>query len=69
VERRRVQLEEAGVDVSAHELAKEIEERDRLDETRAVSPLRKAPDALTIDSSSLRIEDVVDRICGAAAAV
>jgi CMP/dCMP kinase len=62
VERRRAQLEEAGVDVSAHELAKEIEERDRLDESRAVSPLRKAPDAMVIDSSSLTIDDVVDRI-------
>jgi len=62
-----VQLEEAGVDVSAHELAKEIEERDRLDETRAVSPLRKAQGALTIDSSGLSIDDVVDQICGAAA--
>ncbi len=66
VERRRAQLVEAGVDVSAHELAKEIEERDRLDESRAVSPLRKADDAVVIDSSSLRIEDVVDRICAAA---
>lgn len=67
VERRRVQLEEAGVDVSAHELAKEIEERDRLDETRAVSPLRKAPDAIVIDSSNLSIDQVVDRICKEAA--
>lgn len=67
VARRRAQLEEAGVDVSTHELTKEIEERDRLDENRAVSPLRKAPDAVVIDSSSLSIDAVVDRVCGAAA--
>jgi cytidylate kinase len=63
VERRRAQLEEAGVDVSWHELAKEIEERDRLDETRASSPLRKAPDAMIIDSSGLSVDDVVQRVC------
>ncbi|HLI95455.1 MAG TPA: (d)CMP kinase [Candidatus Baltobacteraceae bacterium] len=62
VQRRRAQLEEAGVDVSAHELAKEIEERDRLDETRASSPLRKAADAIVIDSSTLSVDDVVQRI-------
>jgi cytidylate kinase len=61
--RRRAQLEEAGVDVSVHELTKEIEERDRLDENRKTSPLRKAPDAHVIDSSDLSVEDVVDRIC------
>lgn len=63
VERRRAQLEEAGVDVSAHELAKEIEERDRLDENRATSPLRKADDAIVIDSSDLSVDEVVDAIC------
>lgn len=63
VARRRAQLEQAGVDISAHELAKEIEERDRLDESRAVSPLRKAADAIVIDSSPLSVDDVVEQIC------
>jgi cytidylate kinase len=67
VERRRAQLEEAGVDISAHELAKEIEERDRLDESRVVSPLRKAEDATVIDSSDLTADDVVNEICAIAA--
>ena len=62
VKRRGAQLAAAGVDVNAHELAREIEERDRLDETRAVSPLRKAADAHTIDSSSLGVDEVVDRV-------
>jgi cytidylate kinase len=64
VRRRRAQLEMAGVDVSAHELTQEIEERDRLDETRKNSPLRQAPDAHVIDSSTLTAEQVVDEICG-----
>jgi cytidylate kinase len=63
VARRRAQLEAAGVDVGIHELTDEIEERDRLDESRKISPLREAPDAHVIDSSDLGIDEVVDRIC------
>lgn len=63
VKRRRTQLERAGVDVSAHELTQEIEERDRLDETRKISPLRKAAGAHTIDSSDLTADQVTDEIC------
>ncbi len=63
VARRRAQLEASGVDVSAHELTQEIEERDRLDETRKISPLRKAADAHVIDSSQLTAEQVVVAIC------
>jgi cytidylate kinase len=62
-ERRRMQLERAGVDVDAHRLAEEIEERDRIDQTRAVSPLAPASDAHTIDSSDIDAERVVDEIC------
>jgi cytidylate kinase len=69
VQRRRAQLEEAGVDISAHELTKEIEERDRLDENRAVSPLRKADDAIVIDSSELSVDQVVEQICERASAM
>jgi len=64
VERRRAQLAAAGVDVSAHRLTEEIEERDRLDRTRPVSPLLPAPDAHVVDSSSTTVEETVERICG-----
>lgn len=63
VERRRAQLEAAGVDVDAHKLAEEIEERDRLDENRAVSPLEPAPDAHMLDSSHMTAEQVTAEIC------
>lgn len=63
VERRRAQLEAAGVDVSTHDLTTEIEERDRLDESRPISPLRPADDARVIDSSNLNAAQVVQRIC------
>lgn len=62
VERRRAQLQAAGVDISAHQLAQEIEERDRLDRERTVSPLVPAPDAHAIDSSRLSAGAVVDEI-------
>ncbi|MBV8118101.1 MAG: (d)CMP kinase, partial [Candidatus Eremiobacteraeota bacterium] len=62
VERRRAQLLEAGVDVNVHQLAQEIEERDRLDRERAASPLVPAPDAHAIDSSTIDAEAVVDEI-------
>ena len=68
ITRRRIQLEEAGVEVDAHRLAQEIEERDRLDQTRAVSPLAPAPDAHMIDSSEIGAEAVVDEICALVAA-
>ncbi len=63
VERRLVQLQAAGVDISTHQLSAEIEERDRLDRSRAVSPLVPASDAHEVDSSGLTADQVVDAIC------
>lgn len=62
VDRRRAQLLAAGVDVSVHQLAQEIEERDRLDRERAASPLVAAPDAHVVDSSTMSAQAVVDEI-------
>ena len=44
------------------ETLREMEERDRRDQERAVAPLRKAEDAVVIDSTSFGVEFVVDRI-------
>jgi cytidylate kinase len=62
IARRRLQLEEAGVNVDARRLGAELEERDRLDQSRAISPLAPAPDAHIIDSSDIDAEGVVDEI-------
>ncbi|MBV8372773.1 MAG: (d)CMP kinase, partial [Candidatus Eremiobacteraeota bacterium] len=62
VDRRRMQLEEAGANVDAAQLRQELERRDRLDRTRAVSPLEPARDAHVIDSSDLSVEQVVDAV-------
>jgi cytidylate kinase len=39
-----------------------LDRRDRLDSTRATSPLRPADDAIVIDTTHLTIDQVVDRI-------
>jgi CMP/dCMP kinase len=62
VKRRAAQLAAAGEPVSEQQLAQEIEERDRLDRERPVSPLVPAPDAHELDSSNLRVEEVVAKI-------
>lgn len=63
VERRQAQLKHAGISVGSKRLREEIEARDNLDKTRAVSPLEPAADAHRIDSSHISIERVVDEIC------
>jgi cytidylate kinase len=62
VERRFAELAARGTALSRPDLRAEIEERDRLDETRAVAPLKPAPDAVEVDSSGATIEQVVDRV-------
>jgi len=50
-ERRYRELVEKGHKVSLEEIRNNIISRDRLDETRQESPLRKAPDAIVLDNS------------------
>ena len=47
-------------------IEKDIEERDRRDTSRAESPLRKASDAVLIDSSEMTVGDVTEKILGLA---
>ncbi len=44
------------------EVATALEQRDRSDRTRAVSPLKQAADAVVIDTTALSIDDAVDRV-------
>jgi cytidylate kinase len=60
--RRYKQLKDKGSGASLAALSQEIAERDRRDSTRAVAPLVPAADAVTVDSTSLTIDEVVDRI-------
>jgi len=60
--RRCKEMQAKGYDVDLDELQKEIAARDKQDRERAISPLRKADDAVLIDSTGLSIEAVVERI-------
>lgn len=56
-ERRFLELQEKGMEVSKDRILSNILERDRIDSTREISPLRKANDAVEIDNSTLSIEE------------
>lgn len=58
--RRRAAELGSGADLAAVSLA--IARRDRLDTARAESPLLKAPDAIEMDTTSLGIDEVVNRL-------
>ena len=60
--RRKKEMEVKGEVVSLEELTSEMEERDRKDSTRVHSPLKKAEDAVEIDTTGLNIEEQVNRI-------
>ena len=60
--RRSQELLARGKQVTLEETLREMNERDRRDQKRTLSPLRKAEDAMVIDSTSLGVDAVVDRI-------
>ena len=61
-ERRYKQLKEKGESVNLTRLLREIKARDLRDQSRSVAPLRPAEDAVIIDSTSLNIDEVFDRV-------
>ncbi|GAK87654.1 cytidylate kinase [Vibrio ponticus] len=60
-ERRLKQLQDKGLDVKFADLLSEIQERDDRDRNRPVAPLRPAEDALLLDSTSMSIDEVVEK--------
>ena len=64
-ERRHKQLISKGIPANIGSLRAELETRDARDQTRAVSPLRPAADAMLLDNSALTIEASVDAVLGA----
>ena len=59
-ERRFRELEAKGAPEPLEQVAADIQRRDLADSTRAASPLRKADDAVELDSSAMTLEQVVD---------
>lgn len=60
--RRMKEYEEKGIKEDYEKVLESIKNRDYIDSHREVSPLTKAVDAHTVDSSNLNIQEVVDLI-------
>ncbi len=60
--RRVLQNQEKGIESSYEEVLKGIKDRDKRDSTREIAPLKKAEDAIYVDSTNLSIEQVVNQI-------
>ena len=61
-ERRHAENVRKGFPSDLAQLKKEIEERDKRDMNRSVAPLVKAADAIEIDTTSLTIDEVVNKM-------
>ncbi len=61
-ERRFRELKEKGHRGSKEEILKAISERDRRDTERSHSPLRRAEDAVVVDTTELSLEEVEERV-------
>ena len=60
--RRQKQNEEKGIKSSYEEVLKNIIDRDKRDSSRAIAPLKKAEDAIYVDTTRMTIEEVVEEI-------
>ena len=61
-DRRYKELVERGQEVVYEEILEDIRQRDHNDMTRVLNPLRKAEDAIEVDSTHMSIDEVVDFI-------
>ena len=57
--RRQAELRARGVEVDAETARRDIAARDAQDSSRALAPLRKAPDAIEVDTTGLTVDQVV----------
>lgn len=61
-ERRYKELLKKGQNVTFEEVKNDIVERDKNDMSRAASPLKKADDAVELDTTSLNLDEVVTKL-------
>ena len=62
VQRRYREMRREGYEVSLKTVQQEMVRRDRLDSTREVNPLRRAPDALLVDTTGMSASQVVNML-------
>lgn len=67
--RRCIELQQKGTPVDYDTLLAEIQQRDYNDSNRTAAPLKKAADAVEIDSTGLSIDEITERIVNLAEAV
>jgi len=60
VSRRHKELLELGQDVTFESVAADLSNRDRIDSTREVAPLKQAEDAIYLDTTNMTIDQVVE---------
>lgn len=61
-DRRYKELIEKGQDVTYDQILEDIKQRDHNDMTRALNPLKKADDAIELDTTGMNIEEVTQYI-------
>lgn len=62
--RRFNELKDKGLDVDLDSIRQRIIERDHTDETRDISPLKKADDAIVLDNSNMSVDEQMEWISG-----
>jgi cytidylate kinase len=50
--------------VDYEDILAKVKERDRIDSTRDVAPLKAADDAVVIDSNKLDVDEVLEKVLG-----
>jgi len=60
--RRFKELKDNNQDVDVASVEKDMANRDKIDSTREVAPLKQAPDAIFIDTTNLSIDQVVEEV-------
>jgi cytidylate kinase len=63
--RRHAELARAGAAVSLETVREDIADRDALDMRRELAPLVRPPDAITIDTTNLTVDEIVDTMLAA----
>ncbi len=62
VSRRHKELNESGKDVTRGSVQSDLSNRDNIDSTREFAPLKKADDAIYVDTTNLTIQQVVEKV-------
>ncbi|NOX20746.1 MAG: (d)CMP kinase [Nitrospirae bacterium] len=60
--RRYLQLRQMGKEITEEEALKDVIERDRRDSSRDIAPLKKADDAIYIDTTNIDLQQTIDLI-------